>query len=278
MCLVQQKLKVTALVPWYGSNRMNAQRVGQLFQDCCWVGLPFAGGMCEIAQITARTIMANDLHRGIISLAKIVKQQGQCKKLLKALRGQLFHPDTLREAQHRLANGSGKGFQNAMDYFTVAWMSRSCSAGTKAEKKGQLAVRWQATGGDSVKRYQSAIDSLPAWCEHFQRCQFQTRDCFEFLEKCKDRNNHGIYCDPPFYGPCGKQYLHNCGDDLVAQAAWHRKLATKLDQYDRTRIVMRAYDGPFVRQLYPEPSWTWNCFEGRKQSNDFCPEALIVKN
>lgn len=37
-------------------------------------------------------------------------------------------------------------------------------------------------------------------------------------------------------------------------------------------------DHPLVRELYPESAWTWNRFDGRKQTNDAAPEVLLVRN
>jgi len=38
-------MKVKALMPWFGSNRLLAHRVGELLEGCSWVGVPFAGSM-----------------------------------------------------------------------------------------------------------------------------------------------------------------------------------------------------------------------------------------
>jgi site-specific DNA-adenine methylase len=272
--------KITALAPWYGSNRLNAHRVGELLDGCEWVGVPFAGGMCEIPHITARTIMVNDLHKGIFSLARSVASPTKLDSLMRALRKQAFHPDTLAAAQRNHfpdspIKGAFAEHNRAMTYFIVAWMTRSGTAGTNGEKTGKLALRWEAGGGDSVKRYHSAIDSLPEWSKHFQRCQFSCLDAFEFLDKCKDQAKHGIYCDPPFLGKPGMTYTHSGGETLADQDVWHFELALRLEQFSKTRIVVRAYDTPDVRELYTQPFWTWHTFEGRKQTNDSAPEVLI---
>lgn len=43
--------KVSAIASWFGSNRMLAPRVGEALTGCDWVGIVFAGGMCEAACI-----------------------------------------------------------------------------------------------------------------------------------------------------------------------------------------------------------------------------------
>jgi DNA adenine methylase len=273
--------KVTALAPWYGSNRTNSKRVGKLLAGCEWVGIPFAGGMCEIPHIRARTIMANDLHRGIIRLANEVTNN--CHVLQKHLRAQLFHPDTLATAQQEFfvqdhdPDEPRCSFQLAAHYFTIAWMTRSGTAGTNGEKTGKLALRWDAGGGDSAKRYHSAIDSLQYWCQEFQRCTFTCLDAFEFLDKCKDRAKHGVYCDPDFVDE-GAKYTHNCGKSGEQREAWHDRLADRLAKFQSTRIVVRAYDCDFVRVCYPNNHWLWHEFTGRKQTNVDAAEVLLVRN
>ena len=272
---------ITALAPWYGSNRTNAQSVGKLLAGCQWVAIPFAGGMCEIPYIGARTIMVNDLHRGIINLAREVATN--CQALQTKLRSQLFHPDTLANAQRQFFSESDESdalpgsFDKAIYYFTIAWMTRSGTAGTNGEKTGKLALRWDAGGGDSAKRYHSAINALEEWCYHFQRCEFSCWDAFEFMERCKDRAKHGIYCDPDFVHE-GAKYTHNCGKSGEQREAWHFRLADRLAKFQNTRIVVRAYDCDFVRACFPDNQWRWHEFTGRKQTNVNAAELLLVRN
>lgn len=41
-------MKITALSPWFGSNRMLASEVGKHLTGCKWVGIPFCGGLAEL--------------------------------------------------------------------------------------------------------------------------------------------------------------------------------------------------------------------------------------
>lgn len=281
MSTTATKPKIAAIAPWYGGNRMLAERVGEALEGCEWVGIPFAGGMAEIAFITARTIVANDLHCDIVNLASVIAGRGGygVDKLQEVLRRRLFHPAELEKAQQRILERhdfvvrtdywSDADLLRAADWFTVAWMTRSGTAGTNGEKNGKLCLRWEAGGGDSVKRYRSAVESLGSWSEHFNRCTFSTLDCFDFLEKCKDRPRHGIYCDPPFPGP-GDKYTHRFTEDD------HRKLADRLAELEHTRVVCRFYDHPLIREFYPLERWVWHWLEGRNQANKATPEVLIV--
>jgi hypothetical protein len=201
----------------------------------------------------------------------MVNQEHSCKTLQQALRQKLFHPDTLRQAQGYLyaEQPPSETFKIAEAYFIVCWMTRSGTAGTDAERTASLSTRWDSGGGDSAKRYYSAIDSLETWCGEFQRCNFTCLDAFEFLAKCKDRQGHGLYIDPPFIGP-GEKYTHQFGE-----TEW-RLLARELKQFRETRVVIRCYDLPLIRDLFPMPLWQYELNRGRTQTNTIVSELLIT--
>ena len=275
--------KIKAIAPWYGGNRSLAEHVGKSLDGCEWVGIPFSGGMAEIGAIRAREIVANDLHCDIINLAAVVAgRSGQSiDALQRVLRQRLLHPAELEKAQKRLAEKvdfakrtdywCDADMQRAANWFTVAWMTRSGTAGTPGETNGKLCLRWSASGGGSATRWQSAINSLPYWADEFKRCTFSTLDCFDFLQKCKDRPKHGVYCDPPFPGP-GDKYTHRFDETQ------HRRLADRLGRYTSARVVCRFYDHPLIRELYPASTWRWFELEGRDQANKATPEVLIVND
>jgi hypothetical protein len=132
-------------------------------------------------------------------------------------------------------------------------------------------VRWEAGGGDSVVRFRSATKALHEWHQIMKRCTFLSIDVFEFLDKVKDQEGHGLYLDSPFPGP-GDKYTH------AFTIGEHRKLADKLFQFEHCRVVCRFYDIPLIRELYPDYQWKWNILEGRKQTNAKAPEVLLVLN
>ncbi len=274
---------ITALAPWFGSNRMLGPEVGRHVERCEWVGIPFAGGMCEVPHIPARTIVVNDLHNAIITLARVTADDALGPALYRKLRRKLLHPTELHEVQDqcRLIEASIDETRDqvsaelmldwAEHYFTAVWMARASEAGTDRELDASLALRWEAGGGDSAKRYQNAIRSLNDWRRTLRRATFSTLDVFAFLEKCKDVPKHGIYCDQPFPGP-GDKYKHKFDDAKTA------RLAKRLAEFQNARIVCRFYDHPLVRKSYPESLWMWHHLSGRKQTNKKAPEVLLVRN
>lgn len=280
--LTEPKMKITALASWFGSNRMLAPLVGKELEGCRWVGIPFAGGMSELAHIKASTIVVSDLHRHVMNLACILSMDGGADWLAQDLAKLPFHPDTLTYAQLHCVEMERGGWSFgkrdaeadqrwAVNYFVTCWMGRSAKAGTDDEFKGGLPVRWSASGGDSNTRYRSAIESLDAWGAIMRRCNFVVQDVFEFLDNVKDETGHGLYLDPPFPGP-GDAYRHKFDE------AKHRLLAPRLSEFKSCRVVCRFYDHPLVRELYPESRWAWKHSEGRTQSNGKAPEVLIVNH
>lgn len=255
---------------------MLAPVVGQELRGCKWVGIPFAGGMCELGHIKASTIVVSDLHRHVINLARVVAERGD--QLAEQLAALAFHPDELRDAQERCRmweQDEHLGFEinlgAARSYFTACWMGRSHKSGIDDEFNGGLSTRWNANGGDSNKRYRSAVEALAEWQGIMRRCNFSVLDVFDFLDRCEDSEGHGIYCDPPFPGP-GDRYKHQFSE------AQHRRLAARLGEFKLTRIVCRFYDHPLIRELYPEGQWTYVRLKGRDQANNGEKSELLVIN
>lgn len=294
----QPRPAVGAIAPWFGGNRTLAHQVGEALAGCSWVGVPFAGGMSELAHLDAPVMLVNDLHRAVINLAWIIGDPIKGPHLYRRLRRHVFHPSTLAQAQHICESrhsynaahpcdfGSGDYVPSldwAEAYFVAVWMGRSARAGTPDEFSGPLALRWNANGGGSNLRYRSAVRALVEWRRILARCEFSVLECFDFLAKCQDKPGHGIYCDPPF-PDVGHRYRHAFSLDD------HARLAHALAKYTQARVVCRFYDHPLIRQLYPERGtgkntgveWIWKpLVGGRKQSNKpsqgaEVPEVLVM--
>ena len=272
---MQETPKITAIAPWFGGNRLLAAAVGEELAGCRWVGIPFAGGMSELLYINAPTIVVGDAHRHIINLANVLKDPYMGVRLMRRLKREAYHPDTLAEAQEWCKKADYRPALDCRDveaahkYFIAVWMGRSGIAGGRDEFCGRMPHRWNANGGDSNTRYRSAVGSLNAWRRILQRCNFAVADCFDFLTKAKDEQENGLYCDPPF-PDTGDKYRHKFTEGQ------HRQLAGVLAGFASARVVCRFYDHPLIRELYPEGVWTWRRLVGRKQSNAKAPEVLLI--
>ena len=273
MSAAVDEMKIKAIAPWFGSNRMLASRFCRELDGCNWVGVPFAGGMSELAYIHARTIVVNDIHRHVINLARVVAEPELRTPMLRELSRKPFHPDELDAAQERCkacTPGDAPDIEAATDYFVCVWMGRSHIAGGNDEFHGRTSTRWNASGGDSVVRYRSAIKGMVAWSRIMRRCTFRTDEAIEeFLPRCEDTVGHGLYCDPPFPGP-GARYKHTL---TIEQ---HESLADVLSRFKSTRVVCRFYDHPLVRRLYPSGVWQWHSLTGRTQANTVGAEVLLI--
>jgi len=272
--------EITALAGWLGSNRMLASHVGEALQGCYWVGIPFAGSMSEVPHIKASSILVNDLHRHIINLARVARDNDLRAKLIRQARRNSFHPDELAAAQvFCKANqpATTPDLAAAERYFVCCWMGRASKAGTDDEFNGRTSTRWSASGGSSVTRYFTALRSLALFAKSLRRCAFETMDAFDFLDRCEDLPKNGIYCDPPF-PVAGRRYLHNAGQTEAEETAWHTRLRDALARFEHTRIVCRFYDHPLIRKLYGA-GWEWRALEGgKKQTNSDAPEVLVMRN
>lgn len=270
-------LKIQGLAPWFGSARSYAAAVGEAMKGCAWVGVPFCGGLSEVPAIlaNANAVALNDKHRHLINLARVAADPVLGPQLYRRLRRQPFSAEVLKRAQ--LACVAGLRYGDAMDvegaisYFIAAWMARSSSAGQRKEFQAALAIRWGAGGGNSCLRYANAVWSLRAWRRLLARCSITSDDAFDFLARCNDRADAGIYVDPPWPGP-GDAYLHQFDADA------HRKLAATLLGFAKARVVVRSGESPIIRRLYPEDAWDWKCIAGRDQANQSKAEWLIVRN
>ena len=86
-----------------------AKHVGEELEGCAWVGIPFAGGMCELIHIDAGSILVNDKHRWIVNLARVIQDPTLAMGLMREVDAKLFHPDELAIAQRRLRSRESAG-------------------------------------------------------------------------------------------------------------------------------------------------------------------------
>lgn len=168
-------MAITALAPWFGSNRMLAPIVGQELSTCSWVGIPFVGGMSELMHIMARTILVSDIHRHVMNLACVISNDESGRSVARHLSNLPFHPDTLKYAQGVCLEMERGGWDFstadaqlcerwAVNYFICCWMGRSNRAGTADEFSGSTSIRWNSNGGDSAVRYQRRKRTHRRYC------------------------------------------------------------------------------------------------------------------
>lgn len=291
------EMKINRLAPWFGADTAVCGRVAELLRGQTHVTIPFGGGMAAAAVIQARSGVINDLHRHVINLARVVRDDGRRTDLIARLRGMLFHPDELFSAQryckqieeaqelrYTLSSGGPSLFgapppvdaaivdevQWAAAYFVCSWMGRGGHAGKASEFTQGLAVRFTATGGDSAVRFQSAVDSLEAWGAALRRWQFMCEDALELLTRVRDEPDYGVYVDAP-WPDAGNEYRHRCNERQ------QRFLAQILGRFTCANVIVRFGLHPLIRELYPESRWRWELMTSRDQVNGAVCEALLVR-
>jgi len=269
-------MRINALAQWFGGNRMLAESVGKALGRLRWCGVPFAGGCPELPRISTSAGVANDLHRHVINLARVVRDDDLVEQLVRRLDGLLFHAEELAEAQRRCREceqlGSLRGAPEvswAADYFASCWMGRGGHAGKCGEFDQGLSLRWTSSGGDSAVRFRSAVESLRDWHRALRNWSFTCIDAFDFLDKVRDADGHGLYVDAP-WPDAGDDYRHTFTREQQA------RLAEALAKFTLTRVVVRYGDHPLIRELYPVPRWSWLEQTSRNQRNGATAEVLIV--
>ncbi len=274
--MITELPKITTLAPWFGSARMNAKRIGQEIGKQMLVSIPFCGGCPEVLYINSRQIKLNDLHNHIIVLARTIQDKAALETMLAILDGILLHPGCLEEARHFIRQHeeyevpSGSLWADplwAAQYFILVWISRQ-NAGSDSELTSGLATRNTTSGGSSIQRWRSVVDSLQAWHKVLTgRCEFNCLDWRDWMKKTRDDEGHAIYADPPWQD-AAVRYRH----EFTEQD--HRDLAEVLRSYEQCRVVIRHSDHPLYRELYPE--WTWVEIGGRNQNRKRISECLII--
>lgn len=283
--MTKNERKVAAVAQWHGSCRASCERIGAKLGDLVWCGVPFAGGMPELPYIRARTGIANDLHRHLINLAKVIRSRPS--DLIERLDAMVFHGDELAEAQNYcrkrevVIEGNLYGYKVppipangnldwAVAYFVAAWMTRGGNAGTKKEFASGLSVRFSGGGGGSAVRFRSAIDSILGWSRVLDRWEFSTLDVFEFLDKVEDSPKVGLYLDPP-WPTLGKNYAHGVDD------GFHKRLHDRLADFRSVRIVIRYGVHPIIDGLYKNRSWTRDESTTRNSGNNDVAEVILSR-
>lgn len=279
-----EDLGINALAGWFGNNRTHADTVGIELGPLKWCGVPFAGGCPELPRIRTKAGLASDLHRHIINIARVVRDPVLKAAMVDRLDGMLFHPDELLDAQRRCVAREGEGAGGlfgapkpndepdvawAADYFVTCWMGRGGHSGKEHEFTQGLSFRWTTSGGDSAKRFRSAVESLSGWHRALAPWSFACIDVFDFLENVVDQPGHGLYLDPP-WPELGKEYRHKFDDTKQA------RLVDRLAAFKHVRIVVRFGDHPLIRKLYPEGPWTWSGRKSKNQTGNTVEEVLLI--
>ena len=122
-------------------------------------------------------------------------------------------------------------------------------------------------------RWNSAVESVPAWRRRLRNVGILQRDGVALAGRITDEPGTVVYADPP-YVEKGAAYVHDF--DL----ADHARLATALSRFRYARVLTSYYDNPQIRKLYA--GWTILELSGRRKlavspkEREAAPEILLV--
>ncbi len=241
--------KVNAIAPWFGSKRNLAPAIVEELGSHRAYWEPFCGSLAVLmAKPKSCSETANDLHGDLINLARVLQVESQAVDLCARLQMTIFHETLYEETKdvlhgRPLEDGCCPDVARAEAFMVKSWFGRNGAAGTK--KGGHtFCVRYTNNGGAPHTRWQSAVDSIPAWHWRLKNVTMLRRDAFELLPRIDDVPQTAIYCDPPYIDKAD-QYRHDFS------AGEHQQLAEALARFRLARVVVSYYDHPHLAELYP---------------------------
>jgi len=252
---IKKKKPIGAILPYFGGKRNLAARIVEALGPHKAYWEPFCGSMAVLfAKKPCELETVNDLHGDLVNLARVIRDEELGLKLYEKLARTLYCEELFSESKERWSalaadkinaapdiNG-GPDIDRAYEYFVTSWMGINGVSGT-ARYNYQFAVRWCRGGGQGATRWQSVIESMPAWHKRLRSVVIMNRDAFEVLCNIKDSGDTAIYCDPPYFYKSDK-YVHDFeGED-------HKRLAEALRRFRKSKVVVSYYDCPEVRTLY----------------------------
>ncbi len=240
-------MKVTALLSYYGGKRTLAPTIVELIGKHKSYWEPFCGSMAVLfAKPVCSTETVNDLHRDLINLARVIQDPELGEKLYDKLSRTLCAEQFFRESKERWISGgcidAGLDIDKAYDYFVVSWMGINGFSGTKRYNY-QFAVRWVDSGGHGAARWRSVTESIPAWHKRLRNVLIISRDAFNVIDNIADADNTVIYCDPPYITK-SDDYIH----DFKTED--HRRLSESLARFKKSHVIVSYYDHPDLAKLY----------------------------
>lgn len=295
-------MKIGALAPWFGSKRTLAQRIiAQLGTHRVYWEV-FCGSMAVLLNKPLCVMeTANDLHGELINLARTIQNEELATRLFDKLARTMMHESVMDDCAERYrARGNAPAssepdFDRAYDYIVCSWLGRNGVAGTSSYNQG-FCVRYTANGGHAAKRFQSVLESIPAWWNRLRNVTILNRNARELLAKIEDKKGTAIYLDPPYIEK-GATYIHDFAGakvkgtslfkSMADQPMTHEELATLARRFKESRVVVSYYDHPKVRQMYdgwtfiPCPTTKALVNQGARMKNrggesEQAPEVLIV--
>ncbi len=273
-------MPITSIAGFFGGKRaMAAKIVEQLGRPRLFCE-PFMGGLSVIMRLEkCEHEIVNDLHGGVVCLARVVANATFAPLLYERLARTCFSEDLLAASVRRLRHNSvpescpcnEASLDFAYDYFLATWMGRNGVAGLK-RIDFNIAVRYTTGGGSATVRWANAIASIPAWHKRLLNVTILNRCGIGLLGKIDDRADTAIYCDPTYLRKTRAgtaRYLHEMSEpspspapdnlfcaaaDAPAVKSDHEKIVEACHSFKKAKIVVSHYDCQWYRDAFA--GWT----------------------
>ena len=246
-------MTIGALAPWFGGKQNLAPRIAAELGPHAAFWEIFCGSMAvTLAKQPVPMETVNDLNGDLVNMARCVQHEKQGPRLYRRLRRVLASHVLLNEAAERVKSfgrgpaGEAIDEDRAFDYFVTSWLGRNGVAGTHSFNQG-FSRRFTKNGGHTAKRWQSAVESIPAWRRRMRNLTILSECGISLCDRIEDADGVVIYADPPYLVK-GAKYVHDFEDSD------HVRLAESLRRFKRTRVVVSYYEHPKIAELYPD--WT----------------------
>jgi DNA adenine methylase len=280
-------MDAAGLAPWYGAKRTMGPLIAREMGEHGGYCEPFCGSMAVLfAKRPASMEIANDLHRDLVNLARVVASPrwtellGRSERTLMAAELYLEAKAVIGGAPCETAPSvrevGDAHLERAYWFLVFSWQGRNGVSGTALHNQ-HLARRFTLGGGHGPTRWRAVSQSLPLWHERLRQVTIEQLDAFDLVGRLEDSSRWVIYADPPYYRK-GDKYLH----DFTVED--HARLAALLRAKRETRVIVSYYDEPEIRALYegwtivkcPVPKAMVNQGMRDKKGGVTAPEILLI--
>ncbi|HEG43364.1 MAG TPA: DNA adenine methylase [Phycisphaerales bacterium] len=264
---IKNTMKITSLLPYYGSKRTLAPTIVRLMGDHKSYWEPFCGSMAVLfAKPPCTMETMNDMYGDLINLAKVVQDPELGVRLYGKLSRTLCSEQFFDEAKERWFENEepyvAPDIDRAYNFFVASWMGINGVSGTE-RCNYKFALRWCAGGGHGATRWQSVVSSIPAWHRRLQNVLIINRDAFEIIGNIKDEQGTVIYCDPPYIEKSNK-YVHDFESETLFNKSGHQRLAKLLNRFKSAKVIVSYYEHRYLAGLYA--GWEEIVIEKSRQS------------
>lgn len=242
---------IGGVAPWFGSKRSLASDIVAEIGPRSAYWEPFCGSCAVLLALrpeSAETV--NDLHGQLTHCLRVLADPELAEELYRRLAGVVCCEGIWQDARVMVAKSEILAGTRSPDlaaaWLITSWMARNGMGGSRSWASS-FGVRYTATGGRNVQRWQHVVASIPDWHQRLRNVCVLQRDALELIARIKDEKGTVIYCDPPYLEE-GGEYTHSL--DIVQQ----EELSRLLRRLKRARVLLSYYEDERLASWYP--GWT----------------------